>query len=56
MCVAAVAPAAMLFVPSAGGRSHVGDEFTEPADLELGVRALTRSIVAIDALLTKEPT
>jgi hydantoinase/carbamoylase family amidase len=53
MCVAAVAPAAMLFVPSAGGRSHVGDEFTEPADLELGVRALTRSIVAIDALLAK---
>ncbi len=54
MCVAAVAPAAMLFVPSAGGRSHVGDEFTEPADLELGVRALTRSIVAIDALLAGE--
>jgi N-carbamoyl-L-amino-acid hydrolase len=54
MCVAAVAPAAMLFVPSAGGRSHVGHEFTEPADLELGVRALTRSIVAIDALLAQE--
>lgn len=54
MCVAAVAPAAMIFVPSAGGRSHVGDEYTSPEDLELGVRALTRSIAAIDRLLTKE--
>ena len=40
MCVAHVAPAAMIFVPSVGGRSHVGTERTEPADLELGVEAL----------------
>jgi allantoate deiminase len=54
MCVAAIAPAAMIFVPSAGGRSHVGDEFTSPADLELGLRALTGSILAIDRLEPKE--
>lgn len=51
MCVAAVAPAGMIFVPSAGGRSHVGDEYTAPEDLQLGVAALTRSIAAIDRLL-----
>jgi N-carbamoyl-L-amino-acid hydrolase len=40
MCVAHVAPTAMIFVPSIGGRSHVGDERTEPADLDLGADAL----------------
>jgi N-carbamoyl-L-amino-acid hydrolase len=40
MCVAHVAPAGMIFVPSIGGRSHVGSERTAPADLELGVEAL----------------
>jgi N-carbamoyl-L-amino-acid hydrolase len=54
MCVAAVAPAAMIFVPSAGGLSHVGNEYTTPEDLELGVAALTRSIAAIDRLLAKD--
>jgi N-carbamoyl-L-amino-acid hydrolase len=53
MCVAAVAPAAMIFVPSAGGHSHVGNEYTTPEDLERGVTALTRSLVAIDRLLAK---
>ena len=55
MCVAAIAPAAMIFVPSAGGHSHVAGEYTSPDDCELGVRALTRSLVAIDRLITKEP-
>jgi N-carbamoyl-L-amino-acid hydrolase len=54
MCVATVAPAAMIFVPSAGGRSHVGNEYTAPEDLQLGVTALTRSIAAIDRLLAKD--
>jgi len=54
MCVAAVAPVAMIFVPSAGGRSHVGNEYTAPEDLQLGVAALTRSIAAIDRLLSKD--
>ena len=46
MCVAHVAPAAMIFVPSIGGRSHVGDERTAPADLELGVNALAAALRA----------
>ena len=54
MCVASVAPVAMIFVPSAGGRSHVGNEYTTPDDLQLGVTALTRSIAAIDRLLAKD--
>lgn len=56
MCVAAVAPAGMIFVPSAGGRSHVGDEYTAPDDLQLGVAALTRSIAALDRLLVTGET
>ncbi len=54
MCVASVAPVAMIFVPSEGGISHMGTEYTTPADLQLGVRALTRSIAAIDRLLAKD--
>jgi allantoate deiminase len=46
MCVAHVAPTAMIFVPSIGGRSHVGDERTAPDDLELGVEALAATLVA----------
>jgi hydantoinase/carbamoylase family amidase len=48
MCVARVAPTGMLFVPSIGGRSHVGDERTDAADLELGVRALADAMLAAD--------
>ena len=48
MCIATIAPAAMLFVPSAGGRSHAHDEHTAPADLELGLTALARAIAAVD--------
>ncbi|GAC1547246.1 MAG: allantoate amidohydrolase [Vulcanimicrobiaceae bacterium] len=48
MCLAAIAPAAMLFVPSSGGASHVGHEHTEPADLERGVAAFTQALLAID--------
>ena len=48
MCIAKIAQAAMLFVPSIGGHSHVGQERTADADLELGVDALARSIVEVD--------
>ena len=54
MCVAAVAPVAMIFVPSEGGISHMGTEYTTPEDLQLGVTALIRSITAIDRLLSKD--
>ncbi|GAC1546587.1 MAG: allantoate amidohydrolase [Candidatus Velthaea sp.] len=48
MCVARVAPVGMIFVPSVGGRSHVGDERTAPEDLDLGVRALAAALLAAD--------
>ncbi|MGB8265936.1 MAG: M20 family metallo-hydrolase [Candidatus Velthaea sp.] len=48
MCLAQIAPAAMIFVPSIGGESHVGTERTAPADLELGVEALAAALLAVD--------
>lgn len=51
MCIAKIAPAAMIFVPSVAGKSHVGEEYTKPEDLELGVEALIRAIVAVDRVL-----
>ncbi len=53
MCLAQIAPAAMIFVPSIGGRSHVGDECTSEADLELGVEALAAAIVEVDDALNQ---
>lgn len=48
MCLSRIAPTAMLFVPSIGGRSHVAEEATSDEDLELGVQALAASIVEVD--------
>jgi N-carbamoyl-L-amino-acid hydrolase len=55
MCVAQVAPTAMIFVPSIGGRSHVGDERTAPADLDLGVAALAATLLAAAREKSLEP-
>jgi len=51
MCLASIAPSAMLLVPSIGGRSHVADERTADADLKLGVAALAASILEVDRSL-----
>ncbi len=48
MCLCRIAPTAMIFVPSIGGKSHVAEEETAPEDLERGVAALTASIVEVD--------
>jgi hydantoinase/carbamoylase family amidase len=48
MCIAQIAPAAMIFVPSIRGESHVGTERTAAADLELGVQALAAALLAVD--------
>lgn len=53
MCLSRIAPTAMLFVPSIGGRSHVAEERTSDADLELGVQALTESILEADRYLSE---
>lgn len=45
MCLARIVPAAMLFVPSIGGHSHVAAEKTAPEDLELGVEALAAALL-----------
>jgi N-carbamoyl-L-amino-acid hydrolase len=51
MSLGKIVPTAMLFVPSIGGRSHVGEEKTADADLELGVETLAAAIVEADATL-----
>jgi len=47
MYLAEHCPTAMLFVPSRDGISHNPLEFTEPAQLQAGVRALAWSLVAL---------
>jgi hydantoinase/carbamoylase family amidase len=54
MCIAAIAPVAMIFVPSIGGVSHVGEERTSDADLELGVETLAGALVEVDRMLAGE--
>jgi N-carbamoyl-L-amino-acid hydrolase len=44
MIVARRAPAAMLFVPSIGGRSHDITEDTDEADIRLGLRVYARAV------------
>ncbi|GAC1570824.1 MAG: allantoate amidohydrolase [Candidatus Elarobacter sp.] len=51
MCLAAIAPSTMVFVPSIAGASHVGTERTDPVDLERGADAFTRVLLAIDEAL-----
>jgi len=50
MSLGKIVPAAMIFVPSIGGESHVREERTADADLLLGVEALAASIVEVDAI------
>lgn len=45
--VAAICPVAMLFIPSRGGRSHCPDEWTDPEQVEVGVRALTAAVTRL---------
>lgn len=47
--MAALAPTAMVFVPSAGGRSHCPEEWTDLAEIVQGVRVLTEAVVRADA-------
>jgi len=37
-------PAAMIFVPSRGGISHSPEEYTQPSQLELGMRVLAATL------------
>jgi hydantoinase/carbamoylase family amidase len=51
MSLGKIVPTAMIFVPSIGGHSHVNEERTADADLELGVEALVAAIVEVDRTL-----
>ncbi len=42
--------AAMLFVPSIGGKSHCKDEFTEMRDVELAINLLIQTVMKLDLL------
>jgi beta-ureidopropionase / N-carbamoyl-L-amino-acid hydrolase len=46
--MAKIAPAGMLFVPSRAGRSHCPEEWTEPADIAAGLRALIAAVLRLD--------
>lgn len=46
LVLAEITPAAMLFVPSVGGRSHCPDETTSPDDLVAGAEALLAAVLA----------
>lgn len=43
-----VAPAAMIFVPSKGGRSHAPDEWTDNSEITLGAAVLYEAVLALD--------
>ena len=51
MCMADIAPEAMLFVPSVGGVSHSPDEYTRPEDCVNGARVLLGALLKLDAEL-----
>ena len=46
--MAALAPQAMLFVPSRGGVSHSPDEFTEPKHCVAGAQVLLAALLKLD--------
>jgi N-carbamoyl-L-amino-acid hydrolase len=49
MCVAAIAPQGMIFVPSRDGISHAPEEFTDPEQCLSGARVLLATLLRIDA-------
>ncbi|MFN8454888.1 MAG: Zn-dependent hydrolase [Anaerolineae bacterium] len=50
MCMAAIAPQALLFTPSRGGISHSPQEFTEPEACLNGARVLLAALLKLDEL------
>jgi len=54
MCIAHIAPQAMLFVPSRGGISHCPEEYTDPESCVAGARVLLAALLKLDAILDPE--
>lgn len=46
--MARIAPAAMVFVPCRGGRSHCPEEWAETTDIALGAEVLAEAVIALD--------
>lgn len=46
--IGAIAPAAMIFIPSIGGISHSPKEFSKAVDMENGANVLLQTILSID--------
>ena len=42
-------PTAMIFVPSKGGLSHCGEEWTDPDDIAAGAEVLYRTVLKLDS-------
>lgn len=51
MCIADIAPQAMIFVPSHNGVSHSPDEYTAPADCVAGAQVMGSALLHLDAML-----
>jgi N-carbamoyl-L-amino-acid hydrolase len=51
MCMAAICPQAMIFVPSQGGVSHSPDEYTAPEDCINGARVLLAGLLQLEERL-----
>jgi N-carbamoyl-L-amino-acid hydrolase len=47
--IGTIAPIGMIFVPSREGKSHTPEEWTSNADIALGVQALARALLQVDA-------
>ncbi|GMA21166.1 M20 family metallo-hydrolase [Arsenicicoccus piscis] len=46
--LAHLGPMGMIFLPSVGGRSHVPEELSEPADIAAGAHVLAHTLVRLD--------
>ncbi|WP_253905001.1 M20 family metallo-hydrolase [Arthrobacter sp. H14] len=46
--MASLAPMGMIFIPSHNGKSHCPEEWTDYADIAVGVRALAASLINLD--------
>jgi N-carbamoyl-L-amino-acid hydrolase len=46
--MATLAPMGMIFVPSKAGKSHCPEEWTDTADIAIGVNALAQTLAALD--------
>jgi allantoate deiminase len=52
--LARLVPAAMIFVPSRDGLSHVPEEWTSAADIARGVEVLYHTVLRLDSFLAEQ--